>query len=342
MKKKIIIILAAIALVLIIGFLVKDTRNPNSEIGNGEEGALSQISTFTSSELGLRFSYPVGTNGYVLKIVTPTGESQNTQDSQSLLKTIVLMRAEDVMQAVPVGGEGVPTITISVFKNSKKQFPLVWANQNTQYSNTNLKNGEIMEDVVGGANAIRYMADGLYASENVVVANGENMYVITGMFLDADSALRRDFSPLVKSIEFIPQSEQGGESSEVTFNYPKDLPTKYIHTVDWPPVVQASDGEFTCTNAGTPEQRAGRTEKRTIDGREYCVTEVSEGAAGSIYIQYAYMTEIENKNVFVRFTTRAVQCENYDDPEKTECKNERNSFNIDQVVAEIVQSVKFK
>mgnify|MGYP003393041045 FL=1 len=317
--KRILILIAV--LVLIIGgiFLLMKT-DKNAESPAPEEN----ITTYSSSDLGLEFKYPRGENGYVLNDMVPFEKTAN------YLRVIVLMRSEDVKNGMPVGGEGPPTITISVFRNLKKQFPLAWANENTQYSNINLKNGEVGQDVVGGANAIRYMADGLYASENVVVAHGENIYVMTGMFLDQESAVRKDFSPLVLSVRFIPQ--------EFGFNFPENLPTKYIHALDWPPMAEVTEGEFSCIEAGKPEERAGRTERRTIGGREYCVTEVREGAAGSVYSQYTYMTEIEDKIVFLRFTTQATQCENYSEPQRSECKAERESFNIDQVVDQIVRT----
>jgi hypothetical protein len=71
-----------------------------------------------------------------------------------------------------------------------------------------LKLGEVESTVVGGANAVRYKADGLYASENVVVAHGDHVYVITGQFMDEDSDIRKDFGPLVASFRFVPAPGQ--------------------------------------------------------------------------------------------------------------------------------------
>jgi hypothetical protein len=72
----------------------------------------------------------------------------------------------------------------------------------------NLATGEIGEAVVGGANAIRYMADGLYASENIVVAHGDHMYVINGQFMEQNAPIRSDYQALVESIRFIPAPGQ--------------------------------------------------------------------------------------------------------------------------------------
>jgi len=158
--------------------------------------------TYSQSDLGLEFNYLGGSDGYVV------GEKTLTSSDLGPIKALVLRLTEDTLHEPPVGGEGAPVILVSVFENTKKQFPRAWADENIQYSNINLIMGEVEETVVGGANAIRYMADGLYASENVVVAHGDHVYVITGQFMDQDSPIRHDYQTLVESIRFIPTPEQ--------------------------------------------------------------------------------------------------------------------------------------
>ncbi|HBK33459.1 TPA: hypothetical protein DEP34_01865 [Candidatus Uhrbacteria bacterium] len=126
----------------------------------------------------------------------------------------------------------------------------------------------------------------------------------------------------------------------ITFQYPKTLLTEYIHTVDWPPQIQVLNEPFTCTEAGSETARAGQTLKRMVDDRTYCVTKKSEGAAGSVYTNYAYAfplystdsTQAEHKTVIFTFSLQAVQCANYDDPQKTACENEQSSFDLDSTV----------
>lgn len=126
-----------------------------------------------------------------------------------------------------------------------------------------------------------------------------------------------------------------------TFQYPETLTTKYITTVDWPPKVSISGDPFACTTAGKETDRAGQTTKEIINGRAYCVTKVVEGAAGSMYTQYAYATEIENKVLYFTFTLRATQCANYEPTERTACESERAAFDIDSLVDQIAQTTKF-
>ncbi len=114
---------------------------------------------------------------------------------------------------------------------------------------------------------------------------------------------------------------------------------EYIRPVDWPPVAQVVIGPFECLTAGEETARAGRTEPRVIDGREWCVTKVSEGAAGSVYTQYAYATEREDGRVIIfTWTSRAPQCANYDELESVICEEEKESFNADSIFSEWLQS----
>ncbi len=136
----------------------------------------------------------------------------------------------------------------------------------------------------------------------------------------------------------------------ITFQYPKTLLTEYIHTVDWPPQIQILNEPFTCTEAGSETARSGQTVKRMVDDRTYCVTKESEGAAGSVYTNYAYAfplystgsTQADRKTVIFTFSLQAVQCANYDDSQKTACENERSSFDLDSTVDRMAGSIVIK
>ncbi len=128
----------------------------------------------------------------------------------------------------------------------------------------------------------------------------------------------------------------------ISFKYPENLGTKYISVVDWPPKIQVLNQAFSCTEGGALSTQVGQVVKKTIGGKEYCITTEAEGAAGSTYLQYAYAFGFSNKTIKATFTLREVQCANYDDPKKTECETERNTFNIDTVLTEMVNTVQVK
>lgn len=193
MKKLLYVFLALIIAGSGYYFIAIDKDNLDSNLSN-------QMGIYRDTDIGLQFDYRVGPTGYVVDERIPADLDDD------LVRVIILQRNEDVAKQMPIGGEGPAVISISVFKNSNKQFARVWADNHIPYSNINLVSGTVSDTVVGGANAIRYMADGLYASENIIVAHGDSVYVVTGQFMTEDSDLRRDFNPLVQSINFIPKT----------------------------------------------------------------------------------------------------------------------------------------
>ena len=127
--------------------------------------------------------------------------------------------------------------------------------------------------------------------------------------------------------------------SGATFWYPESFGTTYVSPVDWPPHVALEDGTFSCSNAGTETSPAGKSETKVIDGREYCVTTEGEGAAGSVYTQYAYSAEVESTIVHLTFSVRMPQCLNYDEPQQGACKAEQDLFDPDTIAAGIFDSL---
>lgn len=121
--------------------------------------------------------------------------------------------------------------------------------------------------------------------------------------------------------------------------YDSTLNTKYITSQNpWPPEVFFSDGNLECNVGGSAVLGGGITVKKVIDGKNYCVITASEGAAGSTYTTYTYSTIIDGKLATTNFVLKFVQCENYDDPQKTECKNEQASFDIDKLANAIIMN----
>ncbi len=120
----------------------------------------------------------------------------------------------------------------------------------------------------------------------------------------------------------------------------QDFDTDYVSPVDWPPLVRALEGEsYSCTPAGNEIDRAGKTESIEMGGEEYCVTTVSEGAAGSIYKQYAYIKDVRGIPVAATFSFRFVQCVNYDEPNQSACLAEQESFNISSTMHEFFSRI---
>jgi len=130
----------------------------------------------------------------------------------------------------------------------------------------------------------------------------------------------------------------------IEFLYPEKLPTNYMNIVEseWPPKITISDGVLSCSEIPSETNPQNQTIKGIINNHIYCVGASSGGAAGSIYIDYTYATEKDGKLITANFIIQYPQCVNYEDPQKTQCQNEQDTFNLDGTIDRIIQSVKIK
>ncbi len=126
-----------------------------------------------------------------------------------------------------------------------------------------------------------------------------------------------------------------------TFRYPENLSTNYIRPQEWPPKLQIIDGAiFSCEQGGLGiNGRPGMTIQKKINDIVYCIENVSEGTAGTFYTDYTYTFLKADKLVKLSFTLAYPQCDNYDDPQKTECEKERQTFDLDVLINRIAESV---
>ena len=165
--------------------------------------------THTDAGVSLQFDYRKGPDGYLLQDLE-FDPAPSLSDPQ-FVKGYRLILASDQAELDASEGprEGPPTMTIQVYRNIDRQSASVWVDTHASFSNIGLLVGEADRDaVLAGANAVQYQTDGLYRNDNVVVAHSNFMYLFSGAFLDADSMIRRDFSSLLDSVEFIRGTEE--------------------------------------------------------------------------------------------------------------------------------------
>lgn len=114
-------------------------------------------------------------------------------------------------------------------------------------------------------------------------------------------------------------------ATQISFSFPAELTTTYIHTVEWPPTIVRTQTPFACADT------------KTSNAVSYCATKESEGAAGSTYTTYTYIFPEATTTTSVTFTLRQPQCMNYDEPKQNECLDEEKSFDVDGL---IIRSIK--
>jgi hypothetical protein len=165
-----------------------------------EEEREVQTQTLIDERIGVRLSYRTEPHGYLARALAPTAN-----DDANFIKGYSFTLKDDidtVRGQEPT--EGPATIDIRTYKNPDRLAPSVWASANPMLSNVALARSDSEEVVVGGANGVRYLVDGLYLIDTVVVAHANMIYVITGAYMDEFDATFVDFDPLLSSIEFIP------------------------------------------------------------------------------------------------------------------------------------------
>ncbi len=132
---------------------------------------------------------------------------------------------------------------------------------------------------------------------------------------------------------------KSGANKGLMYRYPEDFGLTYTSLVDWPPVIAQSNEPYTCLESGSEISQTGKIEKILVNGREYCKTTMSEGAAGSIYHRYVFARALFGGTVSLTFTTREPQCGNYTDNERAECEAEQEFFDLNGVIDQIVETV---
>ncbi len=187
----------------------------------------------------------------------------------------------------------------------------------------------------------------------LIRTKGENNPGDGGVFCTMEAKLCPDGSYVGRvppSCEFSPCPGTGTNStwkkfidpeSGVSFDYPEKLTAEYVRTADWPPQIRILNEEFSCYPAGAENSRSGLTTERKVDNRTYCVTRVTDSAAGTMYSQYAYAFPLGTRTAYLTFSLGFPNCGNYDEEERAKCAGERETFDIDGVVDRIVQTIKF-
>ncbi len=144
---------------------------------------------------GIKFSYRTEPKGYVL--LEQEGGYQ-----------LFLQEEYEVLQAAIARGEGRDGprgITVRIFDNTTKLTASLWADRFTRESNINIITGEIDRDeVLAGANALRYTVDGLYLYDTWVVAHGDKIFLFSGPTGSEHPVIGPDYQSFLASVEFIP------------------------------------------------------------------------------------------------------------------------------------------
>ena len=183
---------------LILGIIVVALIAVGAYVALNKGGVIGK-ETYTNKELGFSFAYRGGASGYELK------EAKATEEVENGFKTNVVMMLKtdaDELRKSQAAREGPPTLGVLVFKNVSNFTSREWTEHNPSYSNYGAQSSNIREYELDGTKAMRYLVDGLYRIDTVVVAQGQYIYVFTGAYQEDTSRIKSDFEPLLNSVTF--------------------------------------------------------------------------------------------------------------------------------------------
>ena len=151
-------------------------------------------------------------------------------------------------------------------------------------------------------------------------------------------------------VKIIIEEMDNGPEKQPHYAILVDLNTEYIGSQNWkvnilneeenyPPKFKITEGQIDYKITSSESGLLSETAKRRIDGQIYYIESTSEGAAGTIYTQYAYSTMKGGSLITVSCVMRYPQCINYSEPHRTECTNECETFDLDKIIGYIVKNL---
>lgn len=142
---------------------------------------------YRDNVVGFSFAYDASK----LKLV-----DDKPQDADpNLIKTVRLSEPSS-------GGDEPPAaVVFQVFRNPSNLTPEAWIRQNPEISNAGLMRNGGTTITVAGRMSVSYEADGLYASRNAVFVDRDQVYFITGQFIDRNSDIYFAYDKLLQTLE---------------------------------------------------------------------------------------------------------------------------------------------
>lgn len=159
--------------------------------GNDKNNNPSIYFSYSSEITGFKMSYPAI---YEIK-------REYIEEGLNRKRDIVLIEKS----AIPPPNtptEGPPSITISVFEDSKDIELKNWISE-SKYSNFELGPQVLNEKMVASTTAYEYFWSGLYEGKSVVVKANDKIYMFSVTWLTPEDRIIKDFEKLLTSVTFI-------------------------------------------------------------------------------------------------------------------------------------------
>ncbi len=174
-----------------------------------EGGAIAPSTTVTPAVVKTPTMIPYASPAYGLRIEYPStyylqAKEMDVETSPHLVVVLVEDTQEhrDLLDGKStVAREGPTGITVNVYRNKQKQTLAEWLPSDT---NWNVGDKSPMNATVAGIPGASYRWSGLYEGGSVAVMNGPFIYVFSVSWLTPEDQIVKDFSAMLKRVEFLP------------------------------------------------------------------------------------------------------------------------------------------
>lgn len=164
-----------------------------------KDGSGNTFEQYRDETLGFHFAHRVDPNPTVV-VPLPLVEEEGVQVVESIL---MLSKEEyELFTQSTEPREGPPMVSLRVYAGVAASLE-AWVEMYPQLSLTRLRTGEIEQVEVGGVKALRYIADGLYQNDVLILAHEGNTFVFIGSFANPEDLIRKDFLTLIESLTFL-------------------------------------------------------------------------------------------------------------------------------------------
>lgn len=161
--------------------------------GNG-----NTFEQYSDNDLGFHFAHRVDPAPTVI-VPLPVGEETDVQVLESIL--MIDQGEYEALNNSTQPREAPPAISLRVYAGEAASLES-WVETYPQQSLALLRTGDMERVTIGTVPALRYLADGLYQNDVVVLAHNGNTFVFVGSFDGIESVQRRDFLTLLDSLTF--------------------------------------------------------------------------------------------------------------------------------------------
>lgn len=160
--------------------------------GSSPEETEASVQYIESETFGFSIPYDDTDEGYVA--IEPEDATRG-----DLVFVRTLFEMEEYVLGTPTEGEGLPGITIEVFRNPMNLSSEEWVRSHSRSNFELTVDGSITDEHAGELHLAHYIWDGLYRADSYALADNGYIYLFTASYIDDSREVRDDLLTMLGS-----------------------------------------------------------------------------------------------------------------------------------------------